>query len=154
VLQNKRSGVLYPLQSFTKDTKVAVEHIPFCIETNKKEDFILLEALAKALSSKVYTMNSAQRKKLHVAAVFVNNFVNYMYRIGEDICKENGIPFEVLSPLIQETSLKTQHLSPQQAQTGPAIRKDKKTLALHEKELNSDQKIIYQLLSEAISNNR
>ena len=154
VLQNERKGVFYPLQSFTKGAKVSFKNIPFCIETDKEDEFILLETLAKALSKKVYPMDSAQRKKLHTAAVFVNNFVNYMYSIGEDICEENRIPFEVLYPLIQETANKIQNLSPKEAQTGPAKRKDKKTLALHKKELNIEQKIIYQLLSEAISNNR
>lgn len=154
VLHNERNGVFYPLQSFTKDTQVNFENIPFCIETNNDKDFKTLETFAKALSNKVYAMNSEQRKKLHVAAVFVNNFVNYMYSIGEDICNQNEIPFEVLYPLIQETADKIKHLSPQQAQTGPAIRKDKKTLALHEKELNSDQIKIYQLLSQVISNKK
>jgi predicted short-subunit dehydrogenase-like oxidoreductase (DUF2520 family) len=154
VLHNKRNGVFYPLQSFTKDTPINFKNIPFCIETTKKEDFTLLKTLANALSTKVYAMNSEQRKKVHVAAVFVNNFVNYMYSIGQDICKENGIPFEVLYPLIQETANKIQHISPQQAQTGPAKRKDKKTVALHEKELNADQIEVYQLLSEIISNKK
>ena len=97
-------------------------------------------------------MSSEQRKKLHIAAVFVNNFVNYMYSIGEEICKENKIPFEVLYPLIEETATKIQHISPSQAQTGPAVRNDKKTVALHENDLDSNQKKIYQLLSAAISN--
>jgi len=152
ILSNSHNGVLYPLQSFTKGSQINFKNIPFCIEANNKEDFILLEKFAKLVSSKVYAMDSEQRKNLHIAAVFVNNFVNYMYSIGEDICIENGIPFEVLYPLIQETAEKIQEISPKDAQTGPAIRKDKKTLVLHQNKLNQNQKYIYQLLSEAISN--
>lgn len=153
VLQNKRKGVFYPLQSFTKDAVIDFSKIPFCLETNNAEDYLLLEKMALAIATKVYTMSSVQRKKLHIAAVFVNNFVNYMYHIGEDICNKNGIPFEVLYPLIQETAEKIQYLSPKVAQTGPAVRKDKKTVALHESQLEANEKLIYTLLSEAISNN-
>lgn len=151
-LTNTRTGVFYPLQSFSKDAIIDFLKTPFCLEVKNTEDYKLLESLAKALTNKVYPMTSDQRKKLHVAAVFVNNFVNHMYTIGEDICKENNIPFEVLLPLISETSQKLQQLSPRQAQTGPAKRKDFKTMLVHEKELNSNQKEIYKLLSEAIQN--
>ena len=153
-LSNKRTGVFYPLQSFTKGAEIDFSKIPLCLETKNIEDYNLLETLAKSLSDKVYPMSSTQRKKLHIAAVFVNNFVNYMYRIGEDICKENEIPFEVLYPLIEETAKKIQYLSPKQAQTGPAARNDKKTVALHKQDLDSSQKEIYQLLTEAILNKK
>lgn len=150
VLSPKKKGVLYPLQSFTKDKNVNFESIPLCIETEETQDYVLLEKLAKTMSSKVYPMTSAQRKKLHIAAVFVNNFVNYMYGMGEQICQDHDIPFEVLLPLIKETAQKMETLTPNQAQTGPASRNDKKTIALHKQELTKEQLTIYNLLSEAI----
>ena len=96
-------------------------------------------------------MNSFQRKKLHIAAVFVNNFVNHLYRIGEDICEANEIPFEILHPLITETAAKINKLSPKEAQTGPAKRNDAKTIAAHKEDLPIDLKEIYSLLTQAIT---
>jgi hypothetical protein len=61
---------------------------------------------------------------LHVAAVFVNNFTNHLYQIGNEICDENQIPFSILHPLITETAQKIMNLPPALAQTGPAIRND------------------------------
>ena len=153
VIKNDNCGVFYPLQSFTAGKALTFENIPICIEAKQKKSFLLLESLAKSISKKVYAMNSEQRKQLHIAAVFVNNFVNYMYQIGEEICDANNVPFEVLLPIIKETAFKVSELTPKESQTGPAKRKDKKTLALHEKELNESQRKIYRILSEGISNN-
>jgi hypothetical protein len=69
---------------------------------------------------------------LHVAAVFVNNFTNHLYQIGQEICTDNRVPFEILTPLISETAQKIMLLSPQDAQTGPAKRNDTATIAAHE----------------------
>lgn len=152
VLTNQRTGVFYPLQSFTKNSSLDFLNIPICIESNNSTDNIVLEQFAEMLSKKVYFIDSKKRKKLHLAAVFVNNFVNHMYHIGEEICSENDIPFDVLYPIIDQTAKKIRHLSPIEAQTGPAFRKDTKTLDSHKIELNSNRLKIYTLLSEAISN--
>ncbi len=78
------------------------------------EDEDLLEKLGLEISKNVYRIDSSQRKHLHVAAVFVSNFVNYMYTVGENICKENNIPFEILHPLILETAEKATKIGPMQ----------------------------------------
>lgn len=148
-LTNKRKGVFYPLQSFTKGTSVDFSTIPICIESTA-EDLMLLENLAKAINSKSYVITSEQRKKIHLAAVFVNNFTNYMYQIGHDICIENTIPFEILHPLIIETAGKIKEISPKSAQTGPAKRNDEQTIKNHLEQLNSLQQEIYQLLTTSI----
>ncbi|WP_439128246.1 Rossmann-like and DUF2520 domain-containing protein [Polaribacter sp.] len=145
-------GVFYMLQTFSKDKKVNFSKVPFCLEASKKNDYLLLEKLAKSIGKKVYNINSEQRKKLHVAAVFVNNFTNHLYQIGNDICQENDIPFEILQPLIDETSEKIKTLSPKKAQTGPAIRNDKKTIKNHLKLLEKQQQKIYKLITKSIQN--
>ncbi|OSY87672.1 hypothetical protein WH52_09550 [Tenacibaculum holothuriorum] len=147
-----RKGVFYPLQSFSKAKEVDFATIPFCLEAENDKDFQLLEALAKAIGEKVYHITSLQRKQLHVAAVFVNNFVNHMYKIGYDICNQHNVPFEVLHPLIEETSRKIQHISPDKAQTGPAKRNDVLTIENHLKMLNEEQKNIYKILTNSIKN--
>lgn len=153
VLQSTtRKGVFYPLQSFTKGKKVAFSTIPICIEATNKKDEELLKKMAKKLSKKVYVISSEQRKAIHVAAVFVNNFTNYMYKTGNDICKKNEIPFEILQPLIQETAKKVLEISPEKAQTGPAIRNDSETIKNHLFLLTEHQKEIYNLMTKALQN--
>jgi len=149
-LKNKRKGVFYPLQSFTKNAEIDFNEVPFCLETENNEDYTMLENLAKTLGSKIYQISSEHRKKLHVAAVFVNNFTNHMYKIGNDICTNNKIPFEILHPLIEETAKKIKTLSPVHAQTGPAKRNDTQTIKNHLKDLNLEQQKIYQLLTKSI----
>jgi predicted short-subunit dehydrogenase-like oxidoreductase (DUF2520 family) len=149
---NSKKGVFYMLQTFSKDKKVAFSEVPFCLESENKEDYKLLETLAKSIGKKIYSINSEQRKTLHVAAVFVNNFTNHMYKIGNDICIENNVPFEILQPLIKETASKIEHLSPEKAQTGPAIRNDKKTIKNHLNLLNINQQEIYKILTKSIQN--
>ena len=152
-LDNKtRKGVFYMLQTFSKDKIIDFSEVPFCLEAEHINDYKLLEKLAKSIGEKIYSINSEQRKTLHVAAVFVNNFTNHLYKIGNDICKENKVPFEILQPLIKETASKTEHLSPEKAQTGPAIRNDKKTIQNHLNLLNQNQQKIYKTLTKSIQN--
>ncbi|MCL7753154.1 DUF2520 domain-containing protein [Polaribacter sp. Z022] len=149
---HSRKGVFYMLQSFSKEKPVNFLDIPFCLESENKEDYKLLEQLVNSIGIKIFNINSEQRKALHVAAVFVNNFTNHLYKIGNDICNTNNVPFEVLQPLITETSEKIKELSPKKAQTGPAIRKDKKTIKNHLELLNKEQQKIYKILTKSIQN--
>ena len=152
--QNRR-GVFYPLQTFTKGKKVDFAAIPICIETEFSADLEILKKIAKTISEKTFIINSQQRKALHVAAVFVNNFVNHLYGIGSEICFENQIPFSILEPLIAETASKVTRLAPKNAQTGPARRHDQKTIESHIDFLKSDpiRKSIYTLLTQSIQDN-
>ena len=145
-----RKGVFYPLQSFTKGTVVDFFNIPFCLEASNDKDLVLLEELAKSIGKKFYRITSDQRKKLHLAAVFVNNFSNHMYKIGKDICDKHQVPFEILHPLIEETAKKIASISPANAQTGPAKRNDQQTIKNHLEQLNSQQQEIYKLITKSI----
>jgi predicted short-subunit dehydrogenase-like oxidoreductase (DUF2520 family) len=153
-LDNKnRKGVFYPLQTFTKGKTVNFKTIPFCLETQSENDYALLEKVAKSISDSVFTIDSHQRKALHVAAVFVNNFTNHLYQLGNEICQENHVPFDILKPLILETAEKIQTLSPCDAQTGPAKRDDVSTITAHESFLtNENQSTIYKILTQSIQN--
>jgi predicted short-subunit dehydrogenase-like oxidoreductase (DUF2520 family) len=148
-----RKGVFYPLQTFTKGKAVDFKTIPFCLETQLESDYALLEKLAQSISDSVYKIDSHQRKALHIAAVFVNNFTNYLYQLGNEICQENHVPFDILKPLILETAEKLLTLSPEDAQTGPAKRNDVSTIAAHESFLsNENQSTIYKILTQSIQN--
>ena len=97
-------------------------------------------------------VNSDQRRVLHLAAVFVNNFTNQLYRIGHEITESEGAEFDMLKPLILETARKLEDLSPLRAQTGPAKRNDKKTIKKHLRllENNKEHTKIYELLTASI----
>ncbi|WP_394758148.1 Rossmann-like and DUF2520 domain-containing protein [Flavobacterium sp.] len=155
ILSNEnRKGVFYPLQTFSKNKKVNFKEIPICLEAQNESDYQLLETVSRAISNKTYRINSNQRKALHVSAVFVNNFVNHLYTIGNDICVQNNIPFEILHPLILETADKITLLSPNEAQTGPAKRNDTQTINTHLNFLSDEnQKEIYKILTKSIIDN-
>ena len=149
-----RKGVFYPLQSFTKNKAVDFSTIPICLEAENATDFQLIDTLAKLISNKVFAINSQQRRALHVAAVFVNNFTNHLYQIGNEICDKNQIPFTILHPLITETAEKIMTLPPALAQTGPAIRNDEKTIEAHQAFISDENQLtIYKILTESIQNN-
>jgi predicted short-subunit dehydrogenase-like oxidoreductase (DUF2520 family) len=151
---DNRKGVFYPLQTFTKNKDVDFKTIPICLESENATDFQLLEKVAKMISDKVFAINSEQRKALHVAAVFVNNFTNHLYQIGSEICQENQVPFEILKPLIAETAQKIMVLSPEEAQTGPAKRDDSSTIEAHEAFLSDENHLkIYKTLTQSIQHN-
>lgn len=156
VLSSKnRKGVFYPLQTFTKNKKVDFKSIPICLESESKSDMDLLQKVAGSISDQTFEISSEQRKSLHVSAVFVNNFVNHLYKIGNDICSENEVPFDILKPLIRETADKILTLSPNEAQTGPAKRNDSQTIQRHLDFLSDDnQKNIYKLLTQSIQNGK
>jgi len=152
----ERIGVFYPLQTFSKDKKILFSSIPIMIESNSKDDLVLLEEMARLLTKKVYHINSHQRKKIHIAAVFANNFSNSLFLIAADLLSKENIPFEVIQPLIAETADKLKELHPYDAQTGPALRNDQETIQEHLSNLNEtpDYQELYKLLSQQITQSR
>ncbi|TAI48631.1 Rossmann-like and DUF2520 domain-containing protein [Flagellimonas allohymeniacidonis] len=151
LILSQNRGVFYPLQTFSKDRNVDFVGIPICVEAENREGVEILEKLGQAISNQVFEIDSHQRKKLHLAAVFVNNFTNHLYQIGAEICKEEGLPFDILKPLVLETAQKVMDLSPLEAQTGPAKRGDNESIKAHLELLkDKNQTELYALLSKAI----
>lgn len=151
-LNNKnRRGVFYPLQTFSKARSVDFSKIPILVEAEIKSDLELLETLGKSISENITEISSEKRAKLHLAAVFVNNFTNYLFQIGSDILEKDNLSFDLLKPLIHETVDKLDHLSPLEAQTGPAKRKDLKSIHKHLNLMDSGvEKEIYEMMSKAL----
>lgn len=147
-----RKGIFYPLQTFSKQRPVDFKTIPICVEAENTEGLVLLKKLGECISEKVVEISSEERAKLHLAAVFVNNFTNHLYQIGHNILEENKLSFDLLKPLIQETANKIESLSPTQAQTGPAKRNDLKTIEkhLHLLEGSPVNKEFYELFTKAL----
>lgn len=121
-------GVLYPMQTFSKEKEVEFSAIPCFIEANDDFAHQQIAALAHDLSRNVYELSSEDRKYLHLSAVFACNFVNHCYAVSHDLLEKHGIPFEVMLPLIDETARKVHVLAPKAAQTGPAVRFDQNVI--------------------------
>src|SRR5690606_37285088 len=141
-----RKGVFYPLQTFTKKKNLRYEDVPLFVEAENEDDEEALYRLADKISHEVHRVDSAKRLKIHMAAIWVSNFVNHLYHIGNKICEENDVPFDVLRPLIEETALKVQDMNPYDAQTGPARRHDEIIMSKH-LEILEDSRLqqLYQL---------
>jgi predicted short-subunit dehydrogenase-like oxidoreductase (DUF2520 family) len=148
----EKYGVLYPLQTFSKNTETDLAKVPFCIEASDKEILEQLRLLASAVSGTVLDITSTQRRVLHLSAVFACNFPNSMYAIAADLLKDADLSFELLHPLILETARKAIIESPLKAQTGPARRNDKATMQLHADMLKKNEPFrqIYELISKTI----
>ena len=150
-----RKGVFYPLQTFTKSRETDLNNVPLCLESENQKDLEILTNIAKAVSGTPYNISSEQRKALHVAAVFVSNFTNHLYDIGAGICSRNNIPFNILKPLIRETAEKVMKISPKEAQTGPAKRKDRDTIESHLAFLSDENEhTIYKILTQSIQHGK
>lgn len=144
-------GVLYPLQTFSRDREVNLFEVPFFIEATNTVFAQSLFDLAWLVSRKVVYANSRDRKNLHVAAVMVNNFVNHIDYLAQEFLKANSMEWEYLKPLIKETAMKLQTSTPFVSQTGPAVRGDEKTIASHMDLLDDDTREIYKILSDSIT---
>jgi predicted short-subunit dehydrogenase-like oxidoreductase (DUF2520 family) len=148
-------GVFYPLQSLKKET-THLPDIPIILDANDEQTFQHLVKLAESISDMVMRGDDSSRLKLHLAAVFCNNFVNHLYTLAEDYCKKENLDFNLLFPLIQETALRIEQLSPSQAQTGPAVRGDLNTIENHKLLLNDHPELyqFYELFTESIMKRR
>lgn len=146
----KNCGVLWFPQTIQQKDRVSFKNIPVIIEGSNPYAEKILKKLANDLSNSVYRLNSKQRKILHLGAVWVNNFTNHLYLIAQYILKKHNLPFELLHPLILYTArkgIKNPHL----AQTGPAKRNDKITMATHLRLLpNKHYKALYKSISASI----
>ncbi len=153
LLQTKASrfGVLYPLQSLRKESE-KIPEIPFLVEGSDVETGDWLKTFAGSLSDKVALTSETTRQKMHVAAVFVNNFVNHLYTITRAYCKRESIEFQLLIPLIQETAQRLTMVAPEHSQTGPAVRNDSDTIERHQALLatNPEMLHLYQLFTQQI----
>lgn len=127
-----RGGVFYPLQTFSPGRAIDWPAVPLCIEANDAAAEATLLNLASSLSRHVRRLDSARRLRLHVAAVFANNFTNHLLGIADALLAEAALPPELLAPLVRETVDKALANSPFSVQTGPAVRRDAPTLAAHQ----------------------
>ena len=142
----ENGGVFYPMQTFSMEREVDFKEIPLFIEGKSP----LIRQLAESISNHVYELSTADRKYLHLAAVFACNFTNHCYTLAAEVLEKKGLPFDVMLPLVDETARKVHELHPKEAQTGPAVRGDENVMQAQEALLEGRTKEIYELLSKSI----
>ena len=144
-------GVFYPVQTFNKDKELEY-NVPFALEASSDQAMGLMKKMAKSVSDQIYELNSSQRKKLHLAAVFACNFTNRLIAISKDILQKNDINNDIISPLIYQTIENCVENNPDDVLTGPAKRHDYSILKEQNNSLNDEVEIqkLYQIITDLI----
>ena len=147
-----RRGVFYPMQTFSKRRLVDFSAIPIFVEAEHDDDLGRLMQLAQSITEHVVQLNSADRRYLHLAAVFCSNFTNHCYTLASQILSQHGIPFDTMLPLIDEVAEKVHHMPPAEAQTGPARRNDQGVMQAQLNLLtdNPTARQVYEVMSHSI----
>jgi predicted short-subunit dehydrogenase-like oxidoreductase (DUF2520 family) len=148
----RHKGVFYPLQTFSPNRIIDFTDLPILMEASDEESAGILRSLAESLFAKLYFVDVSQRIMLHLAAVFVCNFTNYMFTAGMEITSKADFPFDILVPLLKETVAKAIEAGPDKSQTGPAIRHDQNTIEKHMELLSFSPELqgIYKNMTQSI----
>lgn len=156
IMRHKKDqcGVLYPLQSFSLRRNLEYSKIPFLIEASDSKNLSRIRNLVSSIDAQCTEVDSADRKKIHLSAVIVNNFVNHMYTLGSEYLTKNNLPFDLLFPLINETASRLADDVPAKLQTGPARRGDISVIQEHLKLLENHPQLhnLYKTFSDSIAN--
>ncbi|WP_455083310.1 Rossmann-like and DUF2520 domain-containing protein [Prevotella aurantiaca] len=150
--RTERYGVFYPMQTFSKTRIVDFRNIPVFVEANSISTMQTIIGVAQSVSDNVQELSSADRRHLHLAAVWACNYVNHCYDLAAEVLQKVGLPFDVMLPLTDETARKVHELSPREAQTGPAIRYDENIIEAQMQLMNDNPKAqkIYELMAKSI----
>lgn len=145
-------GIFYPLLTLLRNISVDFSVMPICLNGANDHTTNILTDLAGTLTKNIVVVDDEKRLAIHIAAVFANNFTNYLYSVSQIILEKAGLSFEILKPLINETVRKIQNHDPLNVQTGPAIRNDDHTIERHLEYLNQDGKFseVYKILTANI----
>jgi predicted short-subunit dehydrogenase-like oxidoreductase (DUF2520 family) len=147
-------GVYYPLQTFYPNASIDWASTPLLLEANSKATLAKLKGLAKQVSQKVKAVDSENRLRLHLAAVFACNFTNALYVSAFEIIEKHigAKDTNLLAPIMLQSFQKLERVHPKQAQTGPAVRNDQRVMKKHLALLKSDKELtaVYKLLSGLI----
>lgn len=149
---SRKNGVVWSPQTFVRDVAMQYDQLPFCIEGSTPQVERQIETLMGTVSQKIFRLSSEQRTWLHLAAVMVSNFGNALNALAQELLQRHGLPFDVLTPLIQTTADKATHGDLWSLQTGPARRRDQKTIDRHRQMLLDQPQLkeMYELFTKII----
>lgn len=150
---SEKGAVFYPLQTFTKNKVIEWGNLPILIEAHSKEIESLLCELADEINANPIHADSKKRAYIHLGAVFSQNFFNFLLEVAHQIVQKQGLSHNIYYPLLKETIKKVEYTSPLSMQTGPAKRKDYKTIQSHIKLLQTEfpeYEALYRILTDYI----
>ncbi len=149
---SRRHGVVWSPQTFVRDIAMDYRRLPLCIEGSSPEVEVEMEELMSLVSPCIYHLDHEQRRQAHLAAVWVSNFVNALNATAQDLMARNGLDFDMLRPLAEQTLRKWDYGNLWLQQTGPAIRHDEKTLNAQRRLLLDQPQLLalYDQLTELI----
>lgn len=153
-LRNKGARVasFQPLQTFTSGSGGdAFQGIHVTLEGND-EAIESLRQVAVALGSNPHPVTPEQKHALHVAAVFLSNYLVALAGISDRLIRDSipGADFSWLEPLLARTASNLKIKTPQDALTGPLVRGDLGTVEKHLEVLEPtpDWNRLYRLLGQ------
>ena len=150
-VRHEHAAVIYPLQTFSKNSEVDMSRVPFFTEATDNESLELADAVAGSFGDHVFHAGSDIRARLHIAGVFACNFSVYMFEMARKALAEAGLPLDTVRPLVDVTVDKAFNLGPMKAMTGPARRGDIATVEKQMSQIGDPlEKEIYSLISQAI----
>jgi predicted short-subunit dehydrogenase-like oxidoreductase (DUF2520 family) len=146
-------GILYPLQTLRKELNTNTI-LPVLVDANNETNRPVIFGFARSFTDRVAYADDMQRSKLHLAAVITNNFSNYLFTLAEQYCLKENVDFKMIVPLLEETARRMSYASPGATQTGPAARKDLKTISKHLEMLAEYPQLrkVYEIFSSEIMN--
>lgn len=154
LLVSSNAAVMWPIQTFNSTSFVDFKTIPIMIEAKNIEALSMVREVSNAISTKVNELHSSKRKEAHLAAVFANNFSNYLFGVSKDLLEEFDLPSHLLDELILQTAKNATIIHPRLSQSGPAKRNDQKAIMNHlEMIYDKHHKELYEQLSKAIKDN-
>jgi predicted short-subunit dehydrogenase-like oxidoreductase (DUF2520 family) len=145
-------GVLYPFQSLTRKIEIDFSKVPIFIDASDEITLQSIHFLASKISGSICSLNSEQRRKLHLAGVLLNNFTNHITTLAFDYLDKNGLNKDYAIPLLEETIHKIKKIGPRESQTGPARRNNKEIMEMHLEMLKEDLRLknLYKVISDSI----
>lgn len=143
-------GIIYPLQTFSRDVEVDLSAVPFFTEGSTPRALEAADNLAAVFSENVTHADAAHRRALHIAGVLSCNFPNYLLECARKVLAGAGFSLDVVAPLVRATMDKAFAIGPHDAQTGPARRGDVDVMRAQAASLPPDIAAIYRSLSREI----
>ena len=153
LLPHTHRAVFYPFQTFSVGRKVDFTKGYIFLEGATDHALTTIEKAAHALTENVLPADTARRAVIHLSGVFACNFANAMYANAAEVLAKEGLPFDIVAPVIEETAKKVvESKNPAHSQTGPARRGDSQTLERHRKMLadEAQKRELYDKISEDI----
>lgn len=124
---------LHPIQTFG-NFKKAIEYLPttyFAIEGTKKGKE-MAKKIVKEISNKYFYLNKKDKPLYHLMCT-TTNFLFPLFNFTFQIAKKLKIKKEVILPLVKTTIENIFEKEIEKVVTGPAVRKERAVISLHQK---------------------